>query len=175
LDFERLLAGDTTAQERDDLNLAALLSRAPLLSDQTYWSQVMHVFRCMAAPIRRLDVWRAVFLSERPGRGAMISPPDRKLLEAMPAVLTVYRGVQNTDHAAGLNWTLHRPIAEHYATATRDWSASDADAPLVVTGRLPRDAVLMYFATDHYSQTFGNERESVALPEAVEVVGIEKL
>jgi hypothetical protein len=35
----------------------------------------------------------------------------------MPAVLTVYRGVQNTDHAAGLNWTLHRPIAEHYATA----------------------------------------------------------
>jgi hypothetical protein len=44
-----------------------------------------------------------------------------------------------------------------------------------VTGRLPRDAVLMYFATDHYSQTFGNERESVALPEAVEVVGIEKL
>jgi hypothetical protein len=172
IDFKHLLTGPVSNYERDDLNLAALLSRAPLLSDATFWDQVHTVFRCMASPFRRLDVWRAVFRCGRPGREAMTAPSDRKSLSALPDVFTVYRGVSDPSYVPGMNWTLNRGIAEYYARAN---AKGHVVSPLLVTARVRRADVLLYFRTDVASQRFGDEAEVVALPETVEIVSVEDI
>ena len=100
---------------------------------------------------------------------------ERAAFDAMPDVLTVYRGAGHPDYTDGFAWTLDRDRAVFFASyAARAFARSTSGRgfvggdPVLSTGEIRRDAVLAYLAERE-------ESEVLVLPGAVDIQTVEPL
>lgn len=113
-----------------------------------------------------LDDWQSIW-SDVLWSGHLrrtMTPYERRALRAMPASLTVYRGVSHAEAVDGLSWTIDRAKGEWFARR----NAYDGSPALLATGRVKKADVLAYFAGR-------NEREIVAFPENIERIDLSML
>lgn len=131
---------------------------------QQFWELAASVWRDSELPEDAPD-WRALVEADVPCRHLMTSAGDRETLNAMPDVLTVYRGVQGEDElaaeaacAAGYQWTLSPQVAAFFS---RRYLRGDDNAYVLTTFVNKRD-VIAYM-------TGRNEQEVVIEPGVIEL------
>lgn len=146
-----------------------------IASDADYWRLLSETWSRNEAPGTDAALWRALLTADRPGREAMMTTGERAALDAMPDLLTVYRGAGHPDYADGFAWTLDRDKAVFFANyAERAFGRSTSGGgfvggdPVLSIGEMRRDAVLAYLAERE-------ESEVLVLPGAVDIQTVEPL
>ncbi len=71
-------------------------------------------------------------------RSWMMTPEERSALEALPEIVTVYRGCY-ANNKRGFSWSLSRSVAEKSPTLHR---YSQPGQPLLIRGEVSRDKIL---------------------------------
>lgn len=102
------------------------------------------------------DVWRMLLTAHPDGPRSMMDDRDRAAYDALPDVITVYRGASRGQNESGLSWTLDRFRAEWFATRL---GASD---PVLIRGSVTKEYVIAHFLGR-------GEDEIVVLPEDVHI------
>ena len=95
--------------------LDAFVKIAKDLPDDKYWSLLASIWTDTENGWQNLDTWRALFASERPGRGHLMDADERFTLANLPETVEIYRGCTNKLNEDGISWTLNRDKAEFFA------------------------------------------------------------
>jgi hypothetical protein len=110
--------------------------------------------------------WKDIWEVPVPRRTVKIMDmEERAALNALPATITVYRGVAHESSVGGMSWTTDRDKAVWFA---RRFAADERRKPMLATATVRRKDVIAHFLGR-------NEFEIVVLPEDVtvlEVVGL---
>lgn len=142
--------------------LNALLEVADELEDDAYWSLVRDVYQDSENVEELAAQWLPLLASNRPGRAALMTTEERSSLDALPDVLTVWRGAADKDElAVGYSWSLSRKVANWFAWRT----AEKGCRPLLAEGSVRRSDALAYLETR-------GEEEILVLPDKVTTVRV---
>lgn len=71
----------------------------------------------------------------------VMRPADRRIFDALPETVTVYRGCNSFDAIGGYSWTLSKSVAEAFAHRV----SRALGEPLIATMSIPRWCLLAYF------------------------------
>tara|TARA_R110002073_G_scaffold25827_3_gene85034 strand:+ start:376 stop:1059 length:684 start_codon:yes stop_codon:yes gene_type:complete len=71
----------------------------------------------------------------------IMRPADRRIFDALPETVTVYRGCNSFDAIGGYSWTLSKSVAESFAHRV----SRVRGEPLIATVSIPRWCLLAYF------------------------------
>lgn len=117
-----------------------------------------------AAPLAQYERWFQ-FLSEAVATRQydhLMDDEERAALGALPARVTVYRGLRTKNYQpdhVGFSWTLSREVAERFANVYRKARWGDPDgAPIVLEQTIDRDQIVWLLLGR-------NEQEVVICPE----------
>ncbi len=146
-----------------DIRYAFLRLPLDQLDGETYW-RLMQAVWSMSDNLTERALWRALLSRHPEHRAAMMTRVERAKLASLPERVAVWRGVSNAEHAEGFSWTLSRRRAHWFA---KRW-ALEGTSPLLLSGTVAKADVIAYLAKR-------GEREIVALPESVEVIGKSRL
>lgn len=95
--------------------LDAFVKIAKDLPDDKYWSLLASIWTDTENGWQNLDTWRALFASERPGRGHLMDVDEHSTLRNLPDTVEIYRGCEKGVNEDGISWTLNRDKAEFFA------------------------------------------------------------
>jgi hypothetical protein len=84
------------------------------IPDEKYWELLGDVFTDTENAWQNKSTWQMLFASDRPFRFAMMRPEDVAAFEALPDVVTIYRGC-NYANKNGLSWSLSEETAQFFA------------------------------------------------------------
>lgn len=85
------------------------------LPDDKYWSLLASIWTDTENGWQNLDTWRALFSSNRPGRGHLMDADEHLTLRYLPDTVEIYRGCEKGVNEDGISWTLNRDKAEFFA------------------------------------------------------------
>jgi hypothetical protein len=138
------------------------------------WPLVGHVWRDSESIAQSADEWEEVWSHAydrdgnfRKGHRRVMSAPDRRVYDALPKFVTIYRGCESEDYVCGYSWTLDRERAEWFA---RRFSSGG----VVAKAEVHKSVILAYFSERNESEIvvdvdFLNwDWEITALPELKE-------
>jgi hypothetical protein len=89
--------------------------------------------------IRRYRLYLKHFLGTEGPIPEMMKPEEQAAFDALPDILTVYRGC-GPRNMLGASWTTNKMVAEKFPFLARYW----VDEPLLVTGKVKKKNVLAY-------------------------------
>lgn len=112
--------------------LDAFVNVADELDDAQYWSLLAHIWVDSENIWQNLALWQLSLRCDRPAREHFMDETERRDFDALPEVLTVYRGCSALVNEQGLSWTLEADRAVWFAQ--RFGPAS----PLVLTGQVAK-------------------------------------
>lgn len=112
------------------------------LSGALYWQLVTDVWQMSDRPGVDEDLWVTFYGNDMPpGRRAAMNSDELAVFDALPDVVTLYRGAL-PQHRKGMAWSLERRVAEFFAT---EHGRRAADG-LVYCVQVPRSAMLVYYS-----------------------------
>jgi len=125
-----------------------------ILDDKAYWKIVGQAWVGCDNNTEDMMRWMSLLFSDRPCKECIMADYDKKVYDALPEVMTVYRGCNKyTKH--GMSWTLDRAVAEKFRrTRHCIWVPRTRSGKLgkFVTPRtrilemtIPKSAVIAYF------------------------------
>lgn len=107
-----------------------------ILDDATYWNVLGTLWK-LGGTVLQQDLWRGLFLADRPRRHKMMKGRERQRWRNLPAVVTAYRAVNHPGEAeTAIAWTLDRKTAEMF---------SQKGSRQVVTRRFHKAEVFAFF------------------------------
>jgi hypothetical protein len=121
--------------------------------DKEYWRVVGSVWTDSENIYQHFAVWKRLWASSFNGRDVLMDEEEKEVLEAMPQVLTVYRGFKIKKSERGLSWTTDRDTAVWFARRFR----ASHQSSFVAQANVAKKDVLAYFDGR-------NEKEVVVLP-----------
>ena len=123
---------------------------------EQYWPLVASVWTDSENIWQNLQLWRQLWSRHATNRHEAMDEAERAALEALPATITVFRGVRDPSHFKGLSWTTDEAKAHWFANRF----AHPDLKPKVVRGRVHKRHVLAHFLNR-------GESEIVCLPQFV--------
>ena len=127
------------------------------LDDVSYWQLLASIWTDSENIVQNYADWTALWSSDRPQRENTMDADDQEALQALPEILTIYRGYGHQNAVNGLSWTLDKTRGEWFA---RRYSAMDGRKPHLARGTVEKRHVLAHF-------NGRNESEIVVIPENV--------
>lgn len=142
--------------------LNALLEIADELEDGAYWKLVRDVYQDSENVEELAAQWLPLLASNRPERAALMTAEELASFDALPNILTVWRGAADEDElAVGYSWSLSRKVANWFAWRT----AEKGHRPLLAEGAVRRSDALAYLETR-------GEEEILVMPDKVTTVRV---
>lgn len=135
--------------------------------DDEWWEVVSHIWTDSENIWQEVGRWRSL-LTGAPA-GDPMNDEERKVFDALPDEITVYRGVAAPDGmGSGMSWTLDREKAIWFAKRFALEGGPFGETPKLLTGVVDKEEAIGY-------QSGRGEQEIVALPEHVNVTNVEAL
>lgn len=94
----------------------AFSSVAPRMKDKEYWELLSEAWIDSENLWQNLPQWKKLLKSTRKGREHFMTPEERKFLEELPEVATIYRGYEPGKNREGLSYTLDEDKAKWFST-----------------------------------------------------------
>lgn len=110
------------------------------LCSSDFWDMVSAVWQDSENVWQHRTTWRHLWMSETPGREMAMDEQEREQFAALPAMLTIYRGVKLRSAMRGLSWTLDRERAEYFANRL----VMKRQHPMVLTCEVPKAETIAY-------------------------------
>lgn len=127
-----------------------------------WWEIVSGIWTDSENIWQEMERWEGIF--ESAPEGDPMDDEERKVFDALPDEITIYRGTCAPDGiGSGMSWTLDRDKAEWFAT--RLYMPGRSGAPQVVTGVVSKADAIGY-------QAGRGEQEIIALAEHVTITDI---
>lgn len=111
------------------------------------------------------DQWIDIWNTPDHDRSIFMEGDELATLDALPDVITVWRGVAHQSSVSGMSWSIDKEKAEWFA---RRWGGSGDRQPILVEGTIAKDDVLAYFSNR-------GESEIVAFPDSITFVKTDTL
>ena len=132
----------------------------PGLSDDSFAELLVYIFRSMEAPNAdpNCSISDLVRYFKRCNPALLMDEYERSEYDALPDVVTVYRGVtyNNNENLRVLSWTVSLPVAKWFARRF-----SNGEGGEVYTATIEKKHIFAYFGTE----SDGSEHEVVVDPE----------
>ena len=112
---------------------------APRLSNEEYWTLLAHVWTDTENAWQYRERWVELYESKRPMRHALMDDEESKEYDALPDMVTIYRGCQKGINEDGLSWTLDKKKAQWFATRYQ----KDG---IVLERTVPKSQIIAYYA-----------------------------
>ena len=94
----------------------AFLEIESLLTDKQYWELLSSIYTDTENAWAYLSQYKKLFSSQRSHREYLMDEEERKVYEALPDEVTVYRGYQVGQNRNGISWTTSKKTAQWFAT-----------------------------------------------------------
>jgi hypothetical protein len=129
---------------------------ADKMGEAEYWKLLGEIWIDSENIRQHLKAWKRLWRKSKTYRDFVMETEEIRELNAMPDVITIYRGIQYKSQKRGISWTLSKEKAEWFANR---WLRKNQTAK-VLSGTIKKDKVLAYFKGR-------NEQEIVAFPNDV--------
>lgn len=86
-----------------------------IIDDANYWNVLGTLWK-LGGTVVQQDLWRGLFLADRPRQHKIMKGRERQRWRNLPAVVTAYRAVNHPEEAeTAISWTLDRKVAEKFS------------------------------------------------------------
>lgn len=116
--------------------LDALLEIDKYAGEEAYWTLVGDVWTDSENTWQNLDVWEEIF--SNPNARMMMNAEERERFEALPEMITIYRGCWRGVNESGLSWSLSRERAEWFSKRM----AGEDEQPIVLEKTICKNDVI---------------------------------
>lgn len=124
------------------------------MDNAVYWGVVRDAWIDQKSPYNDLNLWIALFSSDRPGKEHLMNSEERRRFAELPETIPVYRGTAGPfKFSTALSWTLCEDMAKWFAYR------ADKDDAWLAKGTVHKRLIVAYFSP---------EAEILVLPGGVE-------
>ena len=104
-----------------------------IIDDSTYWNVLGTLWK-LGGTVVQQELWITLFNAQRTRRHKIMKSRERRAWRRLPARVTAYRAVNNTNEAnTAIAWTLSKKVAEHFAKhGSREIVAREFDKSEVI-------------------------------------------
>lgn len=114
--------------------------------DEGWWRAVSIAWQSQHTPHHRAEDWLQVFRSGRPGRAALMAPPELSVWTRLPEAVRVYRGGSGLDASLDAHLALSWTLRPHQARWFAEYSADRyGGLTWIAEATIHRDTVLAVF------------------------------
>jgi len=128
-------------------------------SDKEYWQQLGNCYKTSDNNFALASKVRSLFVVNKPERHFLMNETERKLFDALPNSLTIFRGMTKDEYDSGqfgISWTLNKDVAEGFANMYIHNYSTNHLKHTVVEMTIDKNEVIAYF-------TERNEEEIIYL------------
>jgi hypothetical protein len=117
-------------------------------SDIEYWTQLAKCYSVSDNNFKHINEVRQAFSSKRLNREYLMSPKERDILNSLPDIVTIFRGMSEEEDKSGslgISWTLNKSVAEKFANEFIHNYDTNENKHLVKELQVPKSSIIAYF------------------------------